>query len=341
MSETEDLYSILQVVPDAHPQVIEGAYRALSYLYHPDRNAAPEAAEMREQVERAFEVLSDPVKRKKYNRERPAPEPATHGPAPPEPAPQGFRKVIAGATRAGNSGAFKALVRMTPILLMAAAGLMVIGALRGVGPLSGIVPALPSANTSDVDSIVAGIVGQVPSADQRFGFLTPSPVPSKATQTSSQAAEEPGLGVQCEKLSTEDEEKLSQEVDRQGDAIALNPDDAEAYLKRAIANSRLCRMSEVTGDLDATIRLDPDNAEAHVRRGIARAFLGELDRAVQDYSQAIQIDPESRFAYANRGLAYISLGRDADAQTDLDRAKELGVDAAILDGKVEELRSNR
>ncbi len=228
------------------------------------------------------------------------------------------------------------------MLLMAAAGLMVIGALRGVGPLSGIVPALPSANTSDVDSIVADIVGQVPSADRRFGFLTPSAVPTSAAQSSaSLEAEGPGLGVQCEKLSTEDEEKLSQQIDGAADAIGTNPDDAGAYFSRAVANSRLCRMSEVTSDLDATIRLNPDNAEAHVRRGIARAFLGELDRAVQDYSQAIQIDPESRFAYANRGLAYISLGRDAEALTDLDLAKELGVDAATLDGKVDELKSRK
>lgn len=42
--ESQDLYKLLQLDPGAYADVIVGAYRALSYVYHPDRNADPSVA---------------------------------------------------------------------------------------------------------------------------------------------------------------------------------------------------------------------------------------------------------------------------------------------------------
>jgi len=65
----EDYYEILQVSPDASPEVIKAAYRALAKKYHPDQNSSPEAVEKMKKINEAYQTLIDPQKRKKYDEE--------------------------------------------------------------------------------------------------------------------------------------------------------------------------------------------------------------------------------------------------------------------------------
>ena len=70
-SEPErDLYEILQVHESAHVDVIQAAYRRLTLLYHPDRNDSAEAPELMRELNRAYEVLSDPYRRQLYDQAR-------------------------------------------------------------------------------------------------------------------------------------------------------------------------------------------------------------------------------------------------------------------------------
>src|ERR1043165_7189398 len=65
----EDFYKILGVKKDAKPDEIKKAYRRLARKYHPDVNPGDKAAEDRfKQMSEAFDVLSDPKKRKVYDR---------------------------------------------------------------------------------------------------------------------------------------------------------------------------------------------------------------------------------------------------------------------------------
>ena len=65
----EDFYKILGVKKDAKPDEIKKAYRRLARKYHPDVNPGDKAAEERfKQMSEAFDVLSDPKKRKVYDR---------------------------------------------------------------------------------------------------------------------------------------------------------------------------------------------------------------------------------------------------------------------------------
>src|SRR5215475_6835028 len=65
----EDFYKILGVKRDAKPDEIKKAYRRLARKYHPDVNPGDNAAEERfKQMSEAFDVLSDPKKRKVYDR---------------------------------------------------------------------------------------------------------------------------------------------------------------------------------------------------------------------------------------------------------------------------------
>ncbi|MFA6457616.1 MAG: J domain-containing protein [Bacteroidota bacterium] len=64
----KDYYKILGVAKTASPAEIKKAFRALAKKYHPDKTKGDKAAEEKfKSTTEANEVLSDPVKRKKYD----------------------------------------------------------------------------------------------------------------------------------------------------------------------------------------------------------------------------------------------------------------------------------
>ncbi len=68
---SEDYYQILGVKDAAKPGQIKTAYRQLAFQYHPDRNTGnPDAAEKMKRVNEAYAVLSNPEKRREYDRIR-------------------------------------------------------------------------------------------------------------------------------------------------------------------------------------------------------------------------------------------------------------------------------
>ena len=69
MANFEDYYEILQVHPSAEPEVIEAAFKRLARKYHPDLNRDLAAAERMKRINRAYETLHDPEKRKQYHSE--------------------------------------------------------------------------------------------------------------------------------------------------------------------------------------------------------------------------------------------------------------------------------
>ncbi len=120
-----DYYDILGVDEDASDKEIKKAYRKKAMEYHPDRNPDdPEAEQKFKEASEAYEVLSDPEKRQRYDqfghdgvdsgagggrrgrgggrqpapaarpargfhpRPRPPPPPAAPVPAPPRPRPR-------------------------------------------------------------------------------------------------------------------------------------------------------------------------------------------------------------------------------------------------------------
>lgn len=69
MSEKRDYYEVLGVERSATEQEIAVAYRKLAMKCHPDRNPGDEeAVERFKEAAEAFEVLSDPEKRSRYDR---------------------------------------------------------------------------------------------------------------------------------------------------------------------------------------------------------------------------------------------------------------------------------
>jgi len=63
------LYEILGVRPNATQDEIRKAFRRKSSHYHPDRNKSSDANEKMAEINRAYEILSDPEKRDRYDKE--------------------------------------------------------------------------------------------------------------------------------------------------------------------------------------------------------------------------------------------------------------------------------
>jgi molecular chaperone DnaJ len=64
----KDPYKILGIVRTASVAEIKKSYRALAHQYHPDKNPGDEEAEERfKEAQSAYDLLGDPVKRKKYD----------------------------------------------------------------------------------------------------------------------------------------------------------------------------------------------------------------------------------------------------------------------------------
>jgi DnaJ-class molecular chaperone len=63
-----DYYEVLGIAPDASAQEIRRAYRRLAFQHHPDRSQEGEEAHKKmEEINEAYAVLSDPIKRREYD----------------------------------------------------------------------------------------------------------------------------------------------------------------------------------------------------------------------------------------------------------------------------------
>ena len=103
MPPDKDFYQILGVGRDASQDEIQRAYRKLARQYHPDINTAPAAEERFKDVSEAYDVLSDPQTRRRYDAFG-----ADFRQVPPDVDPEAFRRARAtagaGAGRAGGGG---------------------------------------------------------------------------------------------------------------------------------------------------------------------------------------------------------------------------------------------
>lgn len=138
--------------------------------------------------------------------------------------------------------------------------------------------------------------------------------------------------------------EVESEFARLDEAIAQNPKDGAAYLKRAelllrfgerfvVLEDRIIREDEQSfanfggrqaeralSDYDQALRVSPTLAEAYLARGEFYRLRGDYERAIADLSEAVRLQPDSGKAHTGRGRAYLKKGDYGAAVADFDEA---------------------
>ncbi|WP_211453168.1 DnaJ domain-containing protein [Collimonas antrihumi] len=66
----KDYYAVLGIDSDATASALKNAYRKKASEFHPDRNTAPDAPARFRDIQEAYDLLSDAVKRQEYDENR-------------------------------------------------------------------------------------------------------------------------------------------------------------------------------------------------------------------------------------------------------------------------------
>ena len=150
---------------------------------------------------------------------------------------------------------------------------------------------------------------------------TPRPTDLILPPTASSVPGESGTGE-----ADEQQADLDRKIEEYTQAIALDPQDADAYYNRGNAYAQRGDLDLAIADLDQAIALDPQDAEAYFSRALAYAQAGQFDQALLDLNKGIDINPRDATAHYLRGAVYAQLGEREEAISDLERALDLGLD---------------
>lgn len=304
----DNLYTLLQVEPDAGLPEIRAAYRRLIFQHHPDRNAGVNAQEMTQQLIQAYELLSDPDRRAAYDWQiSGVPGPPPGDAEQPESRPPIFVE--------SRSQIFGGLSRTAGL---AATGAVLVAAVIVIGVM------------------IATGGGDPNNVNQTVQVVAPVATPNLTPPVSPGSGESSGGSTGITPAATPNPTFLFESGEafiRNGDfhraideftrAIELIPSYGFGYQIRGDSYFQLAQFDMAIQDYDKAIELDPNNKSAYNGRGLARYQLGQYQLAIEDYDKAIALDDRFASAFNRRGLAYRQLERFDLAKLDIDSACSL------------------
>jgi len=161
-------------------------------------------------------------------------------------------------------------------------------------------------------------------------FLNPISESNKATRMVDLELDE---GQAEHLLDNEDEivrERAAEIITESNTAIQNNPNDVEAYYKRAVAYVLEEDYDSAFEDLSKAIELNPDYIPAITKRGAYYGIKEEFDLAMSDFNRAIGLDPSYPPAYLNRGICYYEMGNTDLALNDLNKVSEISSEPVLI-----------
>ncbi|GIK17511.1 MAG: hypothetical protein BroJett003_24750 [Planctomycetota bacterium] len=117
--------------------------------------------------------------------------------------------------------------------------------------------------------------------------------------------------------------------------IQRHPQDAHAYLLRAVARLMAGRAESAREDIAKALELDPQIDLGRTLRGVVELHLGDTGAAAASFDEALQRRPDAVLAMLGRAMARMMRSEHPAAIADLDRVLELfpdNVSALVLRG---------
>lgn len=109
--------------------------------------------------------------------------------------------------------------------------------------------------------------------------------------------------------------------------LLLNPNYADLYVDKALAEVFLGKTQEALVDIDTAISKQPKNPWIINNRGFIKIHSQQYQSALQDLDSALALDSNVNYAYNNKGYIYFKLGGKDNLQkaiTLFDKAIEIG-----------------
>jgi tetratricopeptide (TPR) repeat protein len=110
-------------------------------------------------------------------------------------------------------------------------------------------------------------------------------------------------------------------------ALALQPDDVELRIDRAVVNVSVGSYWEAIDDLNRANELAPERADILVLRASAYRYVESPELAREDIDRALALDAANAEAYLERGILEGEAGDIAAARADFLKAVELAPDS--------------
>lgn len=312
-----DYYEVLQVHPKASQRVIKKAYRTLMEEVHPDRGGPATDAKL---LNEAYDVLSDPDKRKAYDRKRGRGGEKAR-------APEG---VIVPCPSCGVKNRVRSLAKISQAICS-----------RCGTPLiprkTGLLGYLPDWSRWNIQPQTLALVGAFllvvalyftwrgltgPRIDA--GGLVDTEPARAAAILEEQLAQKPGdgqlhfdLGRAYARLN-----RPQQAAEHFRRAVEAKPDSA-GYFNLAYMESRLGQGTNAIQHYQEAIRLDPAKPDAWVNLGSLHAQRGEIEDAKKSFLSARQLAPDDPEIAYNLGLLFLRNEHPDDAKREFEKALKL------------------
>ncbi|WP_156106857.1 J domain-containing protein, partial [Arenimonas composti] len=161
-----DSYRVLGVTPDAADARIKEHYRLLVHWLHPDRNHDGWESAYADRVNRAWQDLRTPARRRAYDAERQHPAPAYDYPPPPSPAPRLLMLHETAPPAPARRGRYLPQIVVSMLALVAAGILGImwygrnLGQARPIAPPASIAP-VPAPENAALAALQAGEAGGI------------------------------------------------------------------------------------------------------------------------------------------------------------------------------------
>ncbi|MBI2810449.1 MAG: rhomboid family intramembrane serine protease [Candidatus Melainabacteria bacterium] len=124
------------------------------------------------------------------------------------------------------------------------------------------------------------------------------------------------------------DEKYRESLPLLDQALALNPNNSNAYCDRARAYSEIKEYDKAISDADSAIKISETNKTAHTVRANVLQKLGKYKQATDELSKVIGLDPKDAMAYNNRAWSEEAAGLLDQSISDCDQSIRLKNDLA-------------